>query len=295
MMIEEANPHLQSLFDSDALEAHRARAKISLSDHDFLYREIADRLADRLADMNRVFETAADLSPWPGYLGAAVNANKKPQAFVPAEIKISDGVEALDLAPGSVDLILSNFGLHWVNDLPGILVQIRRALKPDGLFLAAMPGGDTLHELRHALIEGETKASGGIAPRVSPFADLADAAALLQRAGFALPVADTDRLTVTYTDPFSLMKELRGMGETNSLAKRPRGLTRRAVFLEAAAAYQSLYGMEDGRIPATFEILFMAGWAPHESQQKPLTPGSAKTRLSDALGTEEIGTGEKPG
>jgi SAM-dependent methyltransferase len=288
------------IFDRRAVRRHRARAARNLSDHEFLFREVADRLADRLADINRTFGRAVELGARAGMLREALSAGGKIASLT--ETGLSDADARLDMiadeeflpfADQSVDLVISNLSLHWTNDLPGTLIQVRRALKPDGLFLAAMLGGDTLAELRHALIEAEAAITGGVSPRVSPFADLGDAAGLLQRAGFALPVADTDTITVTYEDALSLMHDLRGMGETNAVADRTKGFTRRAVLFDAAARYADLYGGADGRIPARFQILYLAGWAPHESQQKPLRPGSAASRLADALGTEERPAGEK--
>ena len=192
--------------------------------------------------------------------------------------------ELLPFAPASLDLVVSNLSLHWVNDLPGALLQIRKALKPDGFFCAAMLGGETLVELRHCLIEAEQSVSGGMSPRVSPFADVRDAGALLQRAGFALPVVDSDVITVTYTDAFALMRDLRGMGETNAVLARRRVPASRALLFEAARLYAERFTEPDGRIPATFQVLHLAAWAPHESQQQPLRPGSGQVPLGDALG-----------
>jgi SAM-dependent methyltransferase len=291
------------IFDRRAVRHHRDRAAARLSDHDFLFREVADRLADRLADINRTFGCAVELDARAGILRDAVSAGGRITRLIETGLSAAHGrgnrldvvadEELQPFAANSVDLVLSNLSLHWTNDLPGALIQIRRALKPDGLFMAAMLGGGTLAELRHALIDAETAVTGGVSPRISPFADLGDAAGLLQRAGFALPVADTDTITVTYKDALALMRDLRGMGETNAVAARATGFTRRAVLFEAAARYAALYGGADGRIPATFQILYLAGWAPHESQQKPLRPGSAAARLADALGTDERPAGEK--
>lgn len=291
------------IFDRRLVRHHRDRAAAHLSDHDFLFREVANRLADRLADMNRTFGCAVELGARGGILRDAVSAGGKIATLIETGLSAAHGrdrrqdivadEEYLPFAAGSLDLVLSNLSLHWANDLPGVLIQIRRALKPDGLFMAAMLGGSTLTELRHALIDAETAVTGGVSPRISPFADLGDAAGLLQRAGFALPVADSDTITVTYADTFALMRDLRGMGETNAVTARAAGFTRRAVLFEAAAHYAALFGGADGRIPATFQILYLAGWAPHDSQQNPLRPGSAGMRLADALGTEERPAGEK--
>ena len=198
--------------------------------------------------------------------------------------------ECLPFGPGSFELVVANLSLHWTNDLPGTLIQVRQCLKPDGLFLGAMFGGETLHELRTALMQAEIELEGGASPRLSPLADLRDAGALLQRAGFALPVADVDRITVSYPHAFKLMKDLRGMGETNAIHTRRRNMTRRATLFRAAEIYQEMFGDRDGRIPATFDVLTLTGWAPDASQQQPLRPGSAQGRLADALGVAEQST-----
>ena len=203
--------------------------------------------------------------------------------------------EALPFRDASLDLVVSALALQFVNDLPGTLIQIRRALKPDGLFLAAMIGGDSLTELRAAFAEAEAEVEGGVSPRVAPFADLRDLGALLQRAGFALPVTDVDRVTVRYASPLALMHDLRRMGAGNALTERRRTPLRRATLRRMLEIYAERFADADGRIRATFEIVWLSGWAPHESQQQPLAPGSAKTRLADALGTREISAGEKAG
>jgi len=195
--------------------------------------------------------------------------------------------ERLPFAPGSLDLVVSTLGLHWTNDVVGALIQIRQALKPDGLFLGALLGGSTLTELRQALTDAEGEILGGAGSRVSPFADSRDAAGLLQRAGFALPVADVDRVSVSYEHPLKLLADLRQMGETNVLADRhPRALTR-VLLARASELYAERFSAADGRVTATFEIVTLTGWAPHPSQPQPLAPGSAKMRLADALGTVE--------
>ena len=193
--------------------------------------------------------------------------------------------ELLPFKEHSFDAILSNLSLHWVNDLPGALAQIRSCLKPDGLFLASLFGTGTLQELRTALMEAELAETGGASPRVSPFADLRDAAGLLQRAGFALPVADADAVTVTYGDFFALLRDLRGMGETNILIDRLKRPTRRTVFARAAAIYQERFADAQGRLPATFQVLFLTGWAPDPSQQQPAKRGSGRTSLKDVFRT----------
>lgn len=289
------------LFDRKTVRRHRDRAAANFADHDFLHREIADQLADRLRDVKRDFTTALDLGgghgttafdPSPETLVTA-DLSDRLLSRMPGALRVSADEEFLPFAGNAFDLIASTLSLHWVNDLPGALVQIRRALKPDGLFLAAMLGGDTLIELRRAFLEAEAETTGGTSPHTSPVADVADAGALLQRAGFALPVIDTDTITVTYADIFALMRELRGMGEANAVAARSRAGLRRDTLFAAAARYQELYADKDGRIPATFQIIWMTGWAPHETQQQALRPGSGTTRLADALDTKEQATGDK--
>ena len=189
--------------------------------------------------------------------------------------------------PASLDLVVSTLALHWTNDLVGALIQVRRSLKPDGLFIGSVLGGATLTELRQCLLEAEAEISGGAGLRISPFADAFDAAALLQRAGFALPVADVDSVTVRYGHPLNLLRDLRAMGETNVLHDRPRRPLIRRVLLRAMELYGQRFSGPDGKVTATFEIITVTGWAPHDSQQKPLKPGSAKMRLADALGTVE--------
>ena len=201
--------------------------------------------------------------------------------------------EAVPFATGAFDLVASPLALHWTNDLPGALLQLRRCLKPDGLLLAALLGGETLTELRQAFLDAELIEEEGISPRVSPMADGRDLAGLLQRAGFALPVVDSDRITVTYADAFALMRDLRAMGETNALQERRRGFTRRATLLRMTQIYRDLFATPEGRIRASFEIVTLTAWAPHESQPKPLRPGSAAARLADALGTVEKPAGDK--
>lgn len=244
----------------------------------------------------RDWPEAADLSAHPGVFATALAHSAAASRVGPVKTwpdrggRAGPGSGPLPLADQSQDLIVSLMSLHWANDLPGALTQIRRALKPDGLFVGTLLGAGTLRELRAVLTEAELEERGGAQARVSPFADGFDGAALLQRAGFALPVSDVDRLTVRYPDLFALIRDLRAMGETNVLAGAIRPLTR-GILARAAALYAERYGEPDGRIPATFEIVHLAGWAPHESQQKPLPRGSARMRLADALGVKEQ-TGE---
>jgi SAM-dependent methyltransferase len=201
--------------------------------------------------------------------------------------------EALPFGDATLDLVVSALALQFVNDLPGTLVQIRRALKLDGLLLAALLGGETLTELRESFAAAESETTGGVSPRVAPFADLRDLGALLQRAGFSLPVTDTDRLTVRYDSAFALMHDLRRMGATNILVDRRRRPLRRATLMRMAEIYAERFADPDGRLRATFEIVWLSGWSPHPSQQQPLKPGSAAARLADALGTQEVSTGVK--
>ncbi|MDA0340632.1 MAG: methyltransferase domain-containing protein [Proteobacteria bacterium] len=295
-----------TIFDRQLLRARRDRAARSFEKFDFLMIEAADRLADRLLDLSRRFSTVLDLgchtgglaTVWPAGLEGAklLHADLSPAMAIRAAAHgpaIACDEEALPFAEGSLDAVLSCLSMHWVNDLPGALVQIRRALRPDGMLLASMLGGDTLVELREVLSAAELEVAGGLSPRVSPFADIPDLGGLLQRAGFALPVVDSDVLTVTYDNLFALMADLRGMGESNVVLERHKMPTRRGVLLRAAEIYQERFAGSDGRIPATFQILTMTGWAPDASQQQPLRPGSAQSRLADALGAVEAPVGEK--
>jgi len=242
------------LFDRRAWRLHRARAARQ-GVVDFLHREVGERLVDRLDVIGREFPRVLDLST------ADLGLARRPgtQRVISGEI-VSDP-ELVPFREASFDLVASNLVLHWVGDLPGALVQLRRVLRPGGLLLAALFGGQTLVELRTALFEAELAEEGGVSPHVSPTAELADAAALLQRAGFADPVADGETITITYPDMLALMRDLRGMGETNALAARRRFL-RRATLARAGAIYAERFGALDGRIPATFEVLFLTGWAP---------------------------------
>ena len=283
-----------AIFDRRAVRRHRDRAAPKLASYDFLLREVADRLADCLLDIKRGFPVALDLGCHGGQLAAVLAGRGGIEWLVqsdlsPEMLRLASGPrlaadeEALPFADGRFDLVLSVLSLHWVNDLPGTLAQIRRVLKPDGLFLAAMLGGGSLEELRQALLAGEMEARGGVSPRVSPFVDPHDAGALLQRAGFALPVVDTDQIVLSYADPFAMMAELRGLGESNAVAARQGQFTPRAVIEAGARHYFQDHGDSDGRVPATFQIITMTGWAPHESQQQPLRRGSGQVPLSDAL------------
>jgi len=293
-------PHSPIVFDR-ALLRERMRRALARGPETFLIDRVAADLAERLGAVLRQFGVAVDLgTPTEavrdaladnaaiGMLVAASALARRAPAIVADE-------EALPLRDASLDLVVSALALQFVNDLPGALVQIRRALKPDGLFLAALLGGDTLGELRQSFAAAESEVEGGVSPRVAPFADVREMGALLQRAGFALPVTDVERLTVRYSSPFILMSELRRMGATNALAERRSTPLRRATLQRMAEIYAQRFADPDGKIRATFEVIWLSGWAPHESQQKPLRPGSAQVRLADALGTREIGTGEKAG
>ena len=234
-------------------------------------------LSERLTDVNRRFTSTAVVTDFPKIWSEFVPSSK----IVPME-------EALALEQGAHDLVIHAMSLHWADDPVGQIVQCRRALKPDGLFLAVAFGGATLHELREVMAEAEARVMGGISPRVAPMAEVRDMGSLLQRAGLALPVADNLRKRVIYPDVIALMHDLRAMGETNALDARHRRIAPRALFPTLAALYAEKHPAEEKRIQATFEFVFLTGWAPHESQQQPLRPGAAKHRLADALGVAEI-------
>ena len=282
------------IFDAARRTARLARSDRRIAEADFLHARAAENAVLSLEATLRDFPTAVDLSAYPRPFARALSESGAvgrvgvPRAVGGRVNRSAPGARPLEVEDGSVDLIVSLMTLHWANDLPGALSQIRRALKPDGLFLGTLLGAGTLKELRGVLTDAELAERGGAQARISPFADGFDGAGLLQRAGFALPVADVDRLTVRYPDLFALIRDLRAMGETNVLAGTIRPLTR-PIVARAAALYSERYGEADGRIPATFEIVNLAGWAPHASQPKALPRGSAKTRLSDALGVVEHG------
>jgi SAM-dependent methyltransferase len=237
-------------------------------------------MAERLDIVTRNFDAVADIGS-PG--NAFRNPSKEKFKSITYHYLAKTGGDPLPLKPASLDLAVSSLALQFVNDLPGALAQIRRALKPDGLFLAALIGGDTLTELRQSFAAAESEIEGGVSPRVAPMIDLRDAGALLQRAGFALPVTDVDRVIVRYDNAFALMHDLRRMGATNIMVERSRKFLRRATLLRMVEIYREKFSDPDGRIRATFDVVWMSGWAPHESQQKPLKPGSAKASLADAV------------
>ncbi len=297
------------VIDRPLVRDRRARAlKAPRPGADFLLRRAAEETAERLATVTRTFDVAVDLGGHRGIASALLSAMPGIGHVIRADSLVADTAsagprgsgpdlvfdeEALPFAPGSVDLAVSLLQLHLVNDLPGALVQVFRSLRPDGLFLAVVPAGDTLHELKASLFAAESEIAGGVNLRVLPFASVASLASLMQRAGFSLPVVDVDRLTVRYATFADLLADLRAMGATNVLAARDGRPPRRALFARAAEIYAERYADADGRLRATFEFVSLSGWSPHESQQQPLRPGSAKARLADALGTREVRTGAK--
>ncbi|TCP40254.1 methyltransferase domain-containing protein [Rhodovulum marinum] len=270
------------LTDRPALTRHRARAR--RAPEPFLHRLAADEIKERVTEVNRTFTAPAVVTGFP---------DPWRQCFSGAKI-VADS-ETLDLAPGAHDLVIHGLCLHWANDPVGQLVQCRRALRPDGLFLGVLFGGRSLHELRTALAEAEAALTGGLSPRVLPMGEIRDLGSLLQRAGFALPVADSVTQTISYQTPFHLMRDLRAMGETNALAARHRRTPPRALFAEAARRYAESHAGPDGRIPATAEMIYLAGWSPSDTQPRALRPGSARTRLAEALGTTERGFSDRNG
>jgi SAM-dependent methyltransferase len=290
------------LFDARLRDTRRRRALRRFArDADFLLGEVSDDLVDRLAAVNRRFAVAADIGTPSRLLaerllaGGQVGSILRIDSIAETAPDIVGDLEELQVPPASFDLVVSALALHWTNDLPGLFAQVRRALKPDGLFLAAMLGGETLTELRQSLAAAEAELTGGASPRVAPFAELRAVGALLQRAGFALPVIDLDRRTVRYAGALDLMRDLRAIGAANALVERSRRPLRRAVLARAVSIYAERFADADGRVRATFDVISLSGWAPDESQQKPLRPGSAKARLADALSTAERSTGEKAG
>jgi len=297
------------LFDRSLLRRRRDRAAGEFADYDFLHARVADDLLDRVESLTRDFDTCLVIGGG-GAIGRALKDRPQAAAKIgrlietdlsPAMAALSEhpaaalDEEALPVREGSVDLVLSCLSLHWTNDLVGALIQINYALKPDGFFAGAVLGGATLTELRQALkaAEGALEREPGL--RVSPYADTIDMAGLIARAGFAMPVSDVDRVTARYGNAFVLMRDLRKMGETNVLFDRPRTPGSKALFVKAAEAYSHAFADEDGRIPATFEVIHFAGWGPHPDQPKPKRPGSATHRLADALGADEQSTGDTTG
>jgi len=292
------------LFDRRIMARMRERAAAGIAAYDFLLRRASEDIVERLGAVQRDFPLAINICAHHGVLsemmaalphvGTVISLEESPglSAQCPPP-RVRGDIEMLPFAGETMDLAVSALALQFANDLPGTLVQIRRALKPDGLFMAALLGGTTLHELRACLMAAETEVTGGAAPRVAPMADVRDFGGLLQRAGFSLPVSDTDIVQVSYETPFALMRDLRGMGAANALRERSRRPLRRDIMMRAAEIYAETYPAADGRVTATFEIITLTGWAPHESQQQPLRPGAAQGRLADALGTEEQSAGDK--
>lgn len=274
-----SNPIAPVLFDRALLRARQRRA-LKQGPVTFLLERIAADMAERLNAVLRDFKNAAEI----GTPGEQVHHALAGRFDRYARIDLPEREsEPLSLAAESLDLAISALAFQFVNDLPGVLAQIRRALRPDGLLLAAMVGGDTLTELRQSFAAAEAELEGGMSPRVAPFADLRDVGALLQRAGLALPVTDVDRIVVRYDNAFGLMRDLRRMGATNILVERRRVPTRRATMLRMAEVYGDRFADPDGRIRATFDVIWLSGWAPHENQPKPLKPGSAKVSLAEAV------------
>ncbi|WAP70655.1 methyltransferase domain-containing protein [Jiella pelagia] len=288
------NPH-PAPFDRALLDRRRQRwlEKNRQPGVDFLFEAAADELFDRLAVVERRFPVAVDLGGSFGGLAQRLRAGSRCDSVVRIErlgflldrdpLAVVADEEFLPLGAESVDLVASCLSMQFVNDVPGMLAQIRRALKPDGLFVAALLGGESLNELRTSLLQAESEVFGGVSPRVLPFAEVREAGALLQRAGFALPVADIERLTVRYDTLFDLARDLRAMGAANILTERSRRPASRRFFVRAAEIYAERFADPDGRIRASFDVVHLSGWAPHESQQKPLRPGSARTSLAAAL------------
>jgi NADH dehydrogenase [ubiquinone] 1 alpha subcomplex assembly factor 5 len=290
------SPMQAAVFDRRVLRLHRSRMASALHGFDFLIQEAARRLVERLGDVRREFPIALELGCHTGQLATALRGNRQVGGLIQADLsydmarhvhgpRLVADEEALPFGPGCLDLVVSCFSLHWVNDLPGTLAQVRYALRPDGLFLAIMPGGTTLFELRESLLRAELEVRGGAGPRVSPFIDVREGGMLLQRAGFALPVVDVETVTVTYDHPLKLIVELRGMGEANALVERGQGPLGRATLWRACEIYRDLFGDDRAqRIPATFQLLTLSGWAPDPSQPRPIPAGSGQVNLAEALG-----------
>lgn len=293
------------VFDRRRVRAHRDRAARSVAEHGFLFDHVADGMVERLDDVLRTFPTAIDLGTFNGGLAGRLERRPGTDLVVRSDLSprlaqmasrsglaIVADEELLPFGEAKVDLVASALALHWTNDLPGALVQINRSLRPDGLFLGALLGGESLTELRIAVTEAEIELCGGASPRLSPLADVRDVGGLMQRAGFALPVVDRETVIVTYDNAFRLIADLRGMGETNASLNRNAAIPPRAFWPRVAEIYHRRFAEADGRIPATFQVLYLSGWAPAANQQQPLRPGSARSSLADALGAEERSAGE---
>ncbi|MEM1307612.1 MAG: methyltransferase domain-containing protein [Pseudomonadota bacterium] len=293
-----------SIFDRELVRRRRARAAAHLADHAFLLDRVVDDLIERLAFVNRAFDDVVIVGAHDGRVGRRVRSALPAARVLEVDhaielVALCDGPsvlgdeEMLPFEPQSFDCVIAPLTLQFTNDLPGALWQLQNALKPDGLLLGAIVGGRTLEELAEVMALAESSVRGGMSPRVAPRVDVRDLGALLQRAGFAMPVTDSDCMTVTYATLFDLIRDLKGMGATNALVERSRVPTTRGLLLRAAELYAERHGLDDGRINATFEVLTMTGWAPHPDQPRPLKPGSATHRLADALGTVEIKTDDK--
>ena len=291
----ENSSRIKEIFDRRSVKLHRDRAVKNLDRYDFLFCEVARMLSDKINDVQRDFSLGLDLGCHTGQIEKILGEHGKIKTILKCDISekmvqqtsklgfVADE-EFLPIGNALLDIVISCLSLQWVNDLPGVLIQIRRALKKDGLFIGTLFGGETLKELRQSLITAEGQILGGISPRVSPFLDIRDGGTLLQRAGFALPVVDTDVLTVSYTNPLKLMYDLRGMGEQMATHTRQKSFTRRSILSRAVEIYQSDFGDKEGRVPASFEVITLTAWAPSNDQPKPLTRGSGKINLVDILG-----------
>lgn len=266
------------IFNQDLLQTRWQRTRDNFDQYDFLFQNVGNKLFDRLFDVQRQFENVLII----GSKNIPKNLEQKIKKQTVVDV-LALKEEVLPFKDNEFDLVISNLCLHWINDLPGFLIQIKNILKPDGLFLSSLFGGDTLFELRTSLMNTEIEIMGGASPRVSPFLDIKDAGALLQRAGFNLPVADKETITVTYPNTLKLMKDLRGMGETNALSKQNKKIPPKNFFPALEVHYQQKFAESNGRLPVSFEVIYMSGWKNHESQQKPLKPGSAEIHLSTVL------------
>ena len=271
------------IFDRQILKQKRNRCASHFNNHGFIFEFGHKQIEDRLNIVKRNFSNILQIGNRGNKIKNAFTTDASPKHS--PNIIIDE--EFLPFVKDSLDLIISNLNLHSTNDLPGVLAQIQHALKPDGLFIASLFGGETLYELRQVMNAVEIKHYGGITPRIFPFADLQQMGALMQRTGFNLPVIDSEKITVTYENPFKLFHDLRYMGESNIILERRKTFTPRSFFMDVAEEYHKKFSEDDGRIVATFEIIFILGWKPHDSQQKPLRPGSAENRLADALKTKE--------
>ena len=298
-------PDPMRIFNRTLHARRRGRAARRFSDFSFLKQIAAEDFVSRLGAINRRFERVLDLGAHDGLLRRTLRndaiVGPRLGSIVTADMSCAFGPdvvvdeERLPFADASFDLVVSALSLHWVNDLPGALIQIRRILKPDGLFIGTVLGGRTLSELRQALLSAEEEVRGGAANRISPFLDVIDGAGLLQRTGFAMPVADNDARTVRYGHPLRLLQDIRGMGETAAFADAAAPALTRQILLRMVSVYAGRFSDEDGRVRATFEFVTLSGWAPSPDQPKPRRPGSATIRLSDALGVKEYDAGEKAG